>query len=220
MTLPVYPGKNLLKGLNYSSKWTPTFFNQTATAATGAEVDVAIAQYPLHDFELTYKFLRDGPNWREALGALEFRTMMGFHLAMGGSRGRFLYRNPDDYQVWQNPIGTGDGTTTVFTLTRTFGANGYTAAEPVGQVDPTTLNIYLGGSSTPLNPALYTVSTANPAANTITFVTAPVAGTVITSDMAYWYYCKLVGNANQFEKFMNRLWALGKVQLRSCRPGT
>ena len=57
-------------------------------------------------------------------------------------------------------------------------------------------------------------------ANTITFVTPPSAGTPVSIDMSYFYYCKLVNDAPQFEKFMNRLWALGKVQLRSLRPGT
>lgn len=220
MALPVYPGKSLLKGLTYSSKWTPRFFVQTAVAATGAETDVPIAQYPLHDFELTYKFLRDGVGWNDALSALEFRTMMGFHLMMQGSAGRCLYQNPDDNQVWRQPLGTGDGSTTAFTLIRTFGANGYTAAEPVGQVDPTTINVYLGTSTTPVAPALYTINIANPVANTITFVTPPSAGTPVSIDMSYFYYCKLVNDAPQFEKFMNRLWALGKVQLRSLRPGT
>lgn len=221
MTLPVYPGPTLLRGLTYNSKWTPTFFNQTAVSASGAEQDIGIAQYPLHDFELTYKFLRDGPRWGNALSALEFRTMMGFHLQMGGSLGRCLYRNPDDNAVYQQPIGTGDGSTTTFTLVRTFGANGYGATEPVGMVDSNALfNVYLGGSSTPVNPSLYAISTANPVANTITFATAPALGQAITVDMAFWYYCKLTSNTATFEKFMSRLWTIGKVQLRSCRPGT
>ncbi len=221
MTLPVYPGRSMLKGLSYSSKWTPNYFNQTATAVTGAEVDVAIAQYPLHDFELAYKFLRDGVGWGDALSALEFQTMMGFHMAMAGSLGRCLYRNPDDHQVFQNQIGIGDGATTTFTLTRRFGANGFFASEPVGQVNTGELfNVYLGGSAAPVNPSLYTLSTANPVANTITFTTAPAAGVAIAVDMSYFYYCKLSGGSPSFEKFMGRLWALGKVQLRSCRAGT
>jgi len=220
MTLPIYPGSDLLKGLSYSSKWDSQFFNQNATAADGASVSVGIAKYPLHTFELTYKFLRDGPDWQDVLSALEFRTMKGFHLAMAGSLNRFLYRNPDDSQVWQQSIGTGDGSTTTFTLVRTFGANGFFGTEPVGQVDTTSINVYLGGSSTPINPTLYTISTANPVANTITFATAPAAGTAIAVDMAYWYYCRLPNDNGVFEKFMGRLWQIGKVQIASCRPGT
>lgn len=221
MTLPVYPGRDLLKGLTYSQKWSPEFFNQNGDAASGASVDVGIAQYPLHDFELIYAFLRDGIKWRGTLAGLEFRTMMGFHLAMGGTLGRFLYFNIDDHQVFQNQIGTGDGVTTTFLLTRMFGANGYTATEPVGQVIPGALfNVYLNGSYSPVLPTLYTLSTANPVANTITFVIPPPAGQAITVDMSYYYYCKLTNDQTTFEKFMDRLWSLGKVQLRSCRAGT
>ena len=220
MTLPVYPGRSMLKGLSYSSKWDSQFFVQKAVSATGAAVTALVAQNPLHSFELTYKFLRDGPAWGDVLSALEFRTMKGFHLAMQGSAGRFLYKNPDDYQVWQQPIGTGDGTTTTFTRVRTVGANGFFGTEPVGQVDTSAINVYLGVSAAPVLPSLYTISTANPVANTITFATAPTSGQAIAIDMAYWYYCMLANDNGQFEKFMHRLWSIGKVQISSCRPGT
>jgi len=221
MTLPVYPGRSLLKGLTYGQKWSPVFFNQDADAATGASVSVGIAQYPLHDFELTYEFLRDGAGWTGSLSALEFQTMMGFHLSMAGSLGRCLYWNKDDNAVLQNRIGTGDGTTTTFLLTRTFGANGYTASEPIGQIiagQP--FNVYLNGSLTPVSSSLYTLDTSNSVANTITFATAPTSGYEIAVDMSYYYYCKLLNEQPTFEKFMDRVWSLGKVQLRSCRPGT
>lgn len=220
MTLPIYPGSDLLPGLAYSSKWSPRFFNHNAVTVTGAEIDVAVAQYPLHDFELTYRFLRDGPNWRSALAALELRTMVGFFLQLAGSQGRFLFRNPADWNVFQNPIGTGDGTTAAFTLTRTYGANGYTGTEPVGQVDTAAgINVYLAGSSTPEDPASYTVSTATPVANTITFDTPPAAGAAIAVDMQYRYYCKLTDDQMSFEKFMSQIWSLNRITLRSCRAG-
>lgn len=224
MTLPVYPRRDLLRGLAYSSKWSPGFYNvDPAVTATGAEIDVGLAQYPLHDFELTYAFLRDGVEWGPgARATLEFRTLMGFHLQIGGTLGRFLFHNVDDYQVFQNQIGVGDGATTTFILTRTFGANGYGGTEPVGMVntDPSQpFNVYLGGSALAADPSTYTLSTANPVANTVTFKTAPAPGQTINVDMSYFYYCKLSQNSNTFEKFMDRLWMLNKVSIHSCRPG-
>lgn len=221
MSLPIYPGRDLIAGLAYSQKITDNWFRTTATTATGAEIDVGQAQYPLHDYELTYAFLRDGIRWGPgARATLEYRTMRGFFLQMGGSLGRCLYKDIDDHQVFQNQIGVGDGSTTTFVLTRTFGANGYEATEPVGQVDTDEpFAAYLNKSSTALDPSLYTLSTANPVANTITFVTAPPLGQSINVDMSYFYYCKLADNSNTFEKFMERLWMLSKVTLRSCRPG-
>ncbi len=221
MMPPIYPDGALIRGLTYSQKWSPRFYNLTATTATGADIDVGLAQYPLHDFELTYEFLRDGARGSVlARETLEFRTMLGFHLAMGGTLGRFLYRNVDDRRVTQQQIGVGDGATTTFTLIRTLGANGYGASEPVGQVDESEpFNVYLGDSATPVDPSLYTLSTVSPVANTVTFVTAPAAGQSIRVDMSYFYYCKLAKNSNTFEKFMDRLWTLNKVTLHSCRPG-
>jgi hypothetical protein len=223
MPLPIYPGPTLLPGITYGSTWTPDFYNlPTATTASGADIDLAISQYPLHDFELIYEFLRDDITstiWLDGQG-LEFRTMMGFLLQIGGTAGRFLYDNPADDQVTQNVIGVGDGVTTAFTLTRTFGANGYGGTEPVGQVNlGETFNAYLNGSTTPLSSSLYTVSTANPVANTITFTTAPPAGQNIAVDMSYYYYCKLAQNNNTSKKFMSNLWSMDKVQIHSCRPG-
>lgn len=220
MTLPIYPGRQLLRGLTYNSKWSPTFFNQSATTTTGADLDVGLAQYPLHDFELTYRFLRDGVHWQDALEGLEFKTMMGFHLAMAGTLGRCRYLNPDDYRVFQQHLGIGDGVKTTFTLVRTFGANGFFGTEPVGQVDiDAGVNVYLDGSAAPLDPALYTISTAVPVANTITFASAPAAGHAIAVDMQYYYYCKLAQDNNTFEKFMDRVWMLSKVTLHGCRAG-
>lgn len=219
MTLPIYPDRSVLKGLGYSTKWTPQFFNMApATSASGAEVDLALAQYPLHQFDLTYNFLRA---WRAAgTASLEFRTLMGFWLMLGGTVGRFLFRHADDCTVAAQIIATGDGATTTFTIVRSFGANGYSGSEPVGQVDTTQPVIVRLGNTSPLAASLYTIDTANPVAQTITFATAPAAGTPIYMDFAFFYYCKFADNSNTFEKFADRLWSLQKVSLKSCRPGT
>ena len=220
MALPIYPDRSVLPGLGFGTKWAPMFVNMpTAVASNGAEIDLGLAQYPLHDFELKYNFLHDWSG-RSASESLEFKTMIGFFLQIGGTVGRFLFKNPDDNTVFQQLIGTGDGTNRVFQLIRTFGANGYQASEPVGVVDLTSpFNVYLNGSGTPVNPSLYTVQTTSPLLQTITFTTAPPNGQAVAVDMTYWYYCKLGDNNAQFEKFMDRLWMLNKITLRSCRPG-
>lgn len=218
MTLPIYPDRSILKGLGFAQKWSPQFFNmETETTASGADIDVALAQYPIHSFELTYNFLR---GWRApGTASLEFKTLMGFWLMLGGTVGRFLYRNPDDCQVAAQQIAIGDGVTTTFTVTRFLGANGYGASEPVGQIDTTQPVIVRLGNAVQA-ASLYTLNTTSPVAQTITFASAPPSGTPVYMDFAFFYYCKFAGNANTFEKFAERLWALQKVSIRSCRPGT
>ncbi|MGB8366356.1 MAG: DUF2460 domain-containing protein [Rhizomicrobium sp.] len=218
MTLPIYPDASVLPGLGWSQKWSPEFFNmKTETTPTGADIDLAFAQYPLHNFELTYDFLRDRWFWVSA--SLEFKTMMGFFLQTGGSIGRFLFRNSDDHFIAAQQIGTGDGTTTTFgPIQRSFGANGYIASEPVGQIDTTKpILVRLGNIAQP--SSIWTLDTATPLNQTITFATAPGLGVPITMDFSYFYYCKFPDNTNTFEKFMDRLWLLQKVSIKSCRPG-
>jgi len=219
MTLPVYPDRTVLPGLGFSTKWSPVFFNMpTQTAAAGADIDLALAATPLHDFELTYEVLRDAG--RNTLEASEFRTMMGFHLQLGGTVGRFFFKNIDDFSVSQQLIGVGDGVTTAFVLTRTYGLGGYSGTEPVGGVNTAyPFNVYLGDSATPADPSSYTLSTTMPCQQIVTFGVAPLLGQNVRVDMNYWYYCKLADNSNTFEKFMNRLWLLNKVKLHSCRAG-
>lgn len=221
MSLPIYPGRDLVPGLSYGQEWEPNFYNlPTATTGTGADIDLAVAQYPLHDFDLEYEFIRHGLGWPGTNRGLEFPTMMGFFLQIGGTAGRFLYKNIDDCKVSRNKIGVGDGSTTVFTLTRTFGANGYFGTEPVGRVNQGALfDVYLNGSASPVLPSAYTVDTTTPCANTVTFTTAPPNGQKIEVDMSYYYYCKFKDNSNSFKKFMNKLWSMDKVSLHSCRPG-
>jgi hypothetical protein len=219
MVFPIYPDSSVLPGFAFNSKWSPQFFNlATQTTATGADIDLALAQYPLHEFELTYDFLRD--RWFDTPSSLEFRTMMGFFLMLGGSVGRFLFRNVDDCSVAAQLVGTGDGMTTNFgPVARSFGANGYFGTEPVGMIDTTKpICVRLGNVVQP--SSLWTLDTSAPLAQTIAFATAPSAGLPIYMDFSYFYYCKFPDNANTFEKWMDRLWLLQKVTIKSCRPGT
>jgi hypothetical protein len=215
MTLPVYP---TLKGLTFPVKWTPRFYNMGAqTTASGADIDLALAEYPLHDFELQYEFLR-GSAFTPAPPADEFKTLMGFVLQIAGTPGRFLFSNPVDNAVTGQNIGTGDGATTTFTLVRTFGAGGFAGTEPIGYVNSVGLNVYDNGVLKTLGTD-YTLDQSTPCAQMVNFTTAPVSGHAITCDMSYWYYCKFPDDAEEFDEFMSNLWSMQKVTIHSCRPG-
>jgi hypothetical protein len=204
-----------LQGIGYSVFWKPKFFNlPTQTASSGADIDLGLSQAPLHDFELTYDFLRDSFQ----SGTLEFKTMLGFFLAVSGNLGRFLFRNPDDNTVKSQAIGTTDGSTRLWTLVRTFGVGEYSGTEPIGYVDETQpFNLYLNGVLQ--DPSTYTVLTTQGANQQVQFAGVPSAGKAITVDMSYFYYCKLADDNLSFEKFMSQLWLLKKIVLHSCRAG-
>lgn len=216
---PIYP---TLPGLGYNVKWSPVFFNMpTETADSGADIDLALASTPLHDFELVYDFLRDRslPNFLTGGRNNEFRTLFAFFLQLQGTVGRFFFKNPDDHRVTQQAIGTTDGVNSVFgPLVRTFADGPYSATEPVGGVDTTKpFNVYLNGVLQ--DPVTYSVLTGTPLNQQIKFASTPTAGQSIAVDMSYYYYCKFKESTYTFEKFLDRLWLIQKVTLHSCRQG-
>lgn len=209
---PIYPSN--LKGLGFSSHWKPRFLNiKSQVTSSGAEIDLALAGTPLHDFELVYHFLRDAI---PTVGTSEYKTLFGFFLAMQGNLNRFAYQNPDDYTVTGQSIGTGDGSTTTFTLQRTYGYSN-TGTEPIGWLNTAaTCNVYVSSVLKTLGTD-YTLSTTVGTLQQVVFASAPAASAPITVDMSYFYNCKFQQPGMDFEKFMNQLWSAQKITLRSCR---
>jgi hypothetical protein len=218
-------GPNIgLPGVAYSQKWTPTFFNQSAKAVNGASIDIGYSFTPLHTFELTYSFLRDvGPYPYSQAGYqainYEFRRLLGFFLYIGGTRGRFAYDNEADDTVTGQRVGTGDGTTVSFQLTRSIGdlAASPFATEPIGFVDPqSAVIVYLSG--TPVSSSTWNIINTAGLVQLV-FTAAPGNNIPITIDMKYFYYCKFAEDISVFEKFTSVHWANPSVKLQSCRPG-
>jgi len=147
--------------------------------------------------------------------------MKGFPLRIGGSQGRFLWKNPDDNAVKNQAIATTDGTTTIWTLQRTFGLGADSRTEPVGYVDlenPVPFRVYLDGVE--YDHTLWQVLQTVPGQQQLKFFNTLSAGHKITVDMAYFYYCKFPDDEDDFEKFVSGNWKIAKLTLRSCKAGT
>lgn len=212
--LPIYP---TLKGKGFSTHWRTKFANIGETAASLADIDLAIAQDPIHFFDLTYNFLRDGFFWPK--GPEEFKRMKGFSLRIGGSAGRFLFKNPDDNVVTNQFIATTDGTTNIWTLSRTFGLGEDSRTEPVGYVDAALpFAAYLNGVGQ--DHTLWQLIQTTAGQQQIKFFNTPSAGQKLTVDMNYFYYCKFDADEDDFEKFVAGNWRIGKITLKSCKAGT
>lgn len=212
--LPIYPE---LKGRAFSTHWRTKFANVGETAASLADIDLAIAQDPIHEFDLTYNFLRDGFAWPK--GSQEFKRMKGFSLRIGGSAGRFLFRFKDDNSVTSQFIATTDGTTNIWTLSRTFGLGEDSRAEPVGYVD-TAMPFFAYLNGVAQDHTTYQVIQTTPGQQQIKFFNTPTTGQKLTVDMSYFYYCKFVADEDDFEKFVSGNWRVAKITLRSCKAGT
>ena len=208
----IYPD---LPGLGYSVHWRPKGFNMpTVNLETGGRLDIGWSDSPLHEFELTYDFLR-GEGF--GVGSTEFKTMMGFFLALNGNLGRFLFPNPYDRSVTNQFIATTDGVEHQWILQRTFGIGEYSGTEPVGYVDVTSpFAAYLDGVK--LDPSTYTVDTTDPVSQQIIINSGtPTLGQKLTVDMSYFYYCNFPDGTLDFEAFMNNLWMLKSAKFMSLR---
>jgi uncharacterized protein (TIGR02217 family) len=199
---PSFPS---LAGQGWSVHKRPVFATLVAGHVSGREVRDALWQYPLWEFELAFDGLASDATSYPGLGAQSLQSLMGLFLQAQGQFGTFLYTDPTDNSVSNQTIGTGDGATTVFALVRTLG--GFT--EPVGWVSAIA-NIKLNGVSQPSGWSLTTP-------NTLSFTTAPGAGVVITASFAYAFQCRFLDDGQDFEQFMQNLWAVQSLKFRSVR---
>lgn len=210
---PIYPD---LPGRTFPTIVRPKFFNLGVKTATGASIDKQLAASPLWEFDLTYSALRNGFMWRE--GSNEYATLLGFMLSLNGSSGRFLFPVEWDRSVTGQFVATTDGTTTVFTLNRTFGRGALSGTEPVGYVDTVQpFNVYLDGVLQ--DHTTYQLIQTTPAQQQLKTLSTIASGHTLTVDMSYYYYCKFQDDQYDFEEMMRDLFTLKKVTIESCRPG-
>lgn len=209
---PIYP---TLAGLTFSVIKRPKWYTGIGSAASGREVRVAYAVNPLWEWDLTYSYLPDEPT-ASATTNSDLKQLLGFYLAASGAFGGFLFQDPDDNTVTGQTLGTTDGSTTIWTLVRTYGGSDGTGTEPIGYVNSgVTLHLYLAG--TLVDPASYDVLTTTPVNQQIRFHTAPTTGQAITATFGFYYYCRFKEDHQEFEKFFDKLWSLATVTLMSLR---
>lgn len=215
----IYPS---LPGLTYPVAKRPIFNVGIDSAASMREVIVGYAANPIWEWDLTYSVLDD------RAFQTSLKTLMGLFLATAGPVQGMLFKDPDDNQVTGQFLGSTDNVTTNFTAVRTYGVAelGMTGTEPVGQVDTAQpVNLYLDGVLQ--DPSNYDVLLTPLVANVFKFHNTPAGGHAVTADFSYYYSVRFAnaGSGSQgggtdsldFSKFMNRLWELKKVTLRSKR---
>jgi hypothetical protein len=123
MSNSVFPS---LPGLTWGTTKTPEWKTIVQESVSGKELAASLMTYPRWTYTLSYEFLRSGAQ-------TELQTLVGFFNARRGKFDDFLYTDPDDNAVTSQQFGTGDGTSTVFALVRTYG--GFT--EPVQNINGT-----------------------------------------------------------------------------------
>lgn len=208
----IYPN---LPGLTYSTFKTPQFKTRTQKSVSGRELRMTFQPVVTWQFKVKYNFLRDAFDQRLSYAysgspsLTELRTLMGFFLQQQGSLTPFWFDDPTDDSVVGQNIGTGDGTTTQFQLTRTLGGSGFEYTEPV--LAPNIVyNVYVAGVAQQPN-LNYVVNQNN---GIITFTSAPPMGNAITADFSFYFLCRFLEDSQEFENFMAGLWN-AEVKLQS-----
>jgi len=197
-----------LPGLQWNVEKTfifPPSLNQESVS--GRENRIALAAFPKYAFSLRYSVLRDTPNVASPASPFdELKKLGGFFLRQLGGVKAFAYLDPSDSAVTDMQFGTGDGATVAFQLVRSYGAGGFTFAEPVQNLNGAVTNIKDNGGT--VDPGDYAVG----ATGIVTFDTAPLAGHTLTWTGNYFYRVRFVKNAQGFNEFMKDLWEAQKVE--------
>jgi len=193
MSTAVFP---TLPGLSIEVSKSPEFSTAVRTFASGRSVSMAYWSYPRWQFKLRFDFLRAGAE-------AEFQQLAGFFLARQGRFDPFLFLDPDDNAVTDQPFGTGDGSTTIFQLVRSF--QGFT--EPIFGVLGTPV-VKVAGAPTAV--------TVLPDGK-VSFGVAPAGGAALTWSGQFYFRVRFADDVTEFERFLADLWRTRSITLEGVK---
>jgi hypothetical protein len=196
-----YPSFPALATLGWTAHVRPRFATGIAAHVSGRESRAPARAFALYEIELNYDVLRADAN-------AELQAIAGFYAKIGGRAGAFWIAPPGLALVVGQTLGSGDGVTTTFPLTRS--ALDY--SEPVqaaSGVSAVYLNGVAQGAGWLVTPGFH------PA---IMFATAPAPGTVVSADFGVLWLCRFAEDVADLENFMTMLWRWRSVKLQTVRP--
>jgi uncharacterized protein (TIGR02217 family) len=199
-TYPTFP---TLATLGWSVHVKPKFATDVADHVSGRSVRRASRAYAYYDVELTYDLLRS------AAAFAEMQAIAGFFGEVSGQGSPFWFAPPGLAAVTGGVLGTGDGKTTSFALSRSWGSY----SEPVQGTTGVT-EVYENG--VPVAGSAYSVSSGY--APVVTFATAPGSGVAVSADFGVLWLCRFAEDVLDFEEFMAMLFELGTVKMQTTKP--
>ncbi len=194
-SLPVYPA---LPGRKIDFALTPEFRTLKFTSESGKRQHFGVMSLPIWHLSLNYDFLRE----ESAFGELE--SILGFFLLRNAALEPFLIKVPHDNFRASQFLGTGDGVTAKFQMTRDYGG----FREPVYGVD--------AGFTVTVNGVLTVAFTELD--GEITFYAAPASGAaLLVQSIGYYYRVTFKSDQLDFNRFLFNLWELKKVELETYK---
>jgi len=175
-------------------------------AASGYTVRIGVYPFARYQWTLSFSIL-DASSTDETGLAADFQNLFGFLNDLYGRTLAFLYTDEYDNTVTNQPIATGDGTTTVFQLQRSLGGS----IDPVFAPIASGMVVTLAGTPT----SAYTLDITS---GLITFSSAPGASVAIAASFSYYWRCFLDDDEGQeFGYFDKNGVEMKKLSFTSCR---
>jgi uncharacterized protein (TIGR02217 family) len=196
-TFPTFP---MLATLGWSTHVKPRFSTDVAEHVSGRSVRRSAYAAAYYDVELTYDVLRS------AAAYAEMQAVAGFFAEVAGQDEPFWLAPPGIASVTGQALGTGDGSTMVFALQRSWGPSYVEPVYGASGVSAVYLNGVPQGSGWSVSPGYGAA---------VTFATAPGAGVAISADFGALWLCRFAEDVLDFEEFMAMLFELQIVKLRT-----
>jgi len=193
-----------LIGLGFDVVRTPQWDTVVQQALSGKETRLARQTYPRWKWDLTYNVLRSNASCGE------LQQLAGFFNERQGKFDTFLYQDADDNSITSQAIATGDGTTKVFQLIRTFGG----FIEPM--LAPNVVS-YIYVNSVVQTSGVSTSSWGGTSPGMITFTTAPASGAAITADFSYYFPVRMATDSVSFNMFLSQYYKAKKFSFISVK---
>lgn len=205
MTLQILPA---LSGLTWDITKNPLWSTRRLEARSGLEYRAANWSFPRWKFTIAYSTLRTASDFTE------YQQLVGFINSGFGQFSPFWYNDTSspDNSVTDQPIGSGNGTQTIFPLVRSLGG----FAEPITYA-PTISNVSINGVSQIMGTDWNPYQSGNYGNDSIQFTTAPASAAVITASFTYYFTCCFTQDETEFNNFINGRFEVKTLSFESLK---
>lgn len=192
---PLLPGQMLLSGK------APVWSTSIATSISGRERRRGNWSYPRWRFKTKYEVIRDRPSLPE------LDRLYAFFCLHQGQRYPFSFFDPYDNLVADQVVGVGNGTQTLFQLTRSVGTPGLSFTEPVRRVLNPVIRVAGAVQST------YTIDSFG----RLQLPAAPATGAQVTWSGSFMFLCRFTQDDLDPEQMTRDLWSLEGLEFMSVK---
>ncbi|ENS9400351.1 hypothetical protein ELG10_08585 [Neisseria gonorrhoeae] len=188
-------------GLKWGRKKTAVWSTGTQKSASGREFRTAYYTYPQWRFSLSFEVLRT------KVSVNELEKLAGFFNARKGSFESFLYEDPADNAVTDQPVGNTVQGVARYQLVRSMGG----FIEPVSAVKERPA-VKVGGTALAYGRD-YTVTDKG----VLVFNTPQPPGRPITWTGGFYFRVRFTSDTVDFENVLGSLWAAKKIEFTSVK---